>query len=252
MENPSTALPSPTSPEPSATLPAIEPVKPSATLPVPTPTSQLAQTPTLASSATLESTPTATPTAEPVWVRSLEGATVYEAPGAEYPALAFYTEGITLTIVGQDTTGGWLVAAISPYNTGWIASEDVTQADGLQALPLVEAPAGVATATPAPEVPLSVSTEIKDRTDSMNWERPAAFLRISVRAAPGARVFVEVTAPDGKTVFKDIGRTDYTGSYITNFYGGLKQGGSYVITARDEAGNSDSVTISIDRKVNPN
>jgi hypothetical protein len=202
-------------------------------------------------SATLEKPPTETTTAEPVWVQSLDGATVYQAPGKDYPALAYYTEGITLTIVGRNPAGDWLVVAISPYNTGWIALNEVTSIDESQSLPRVDEPAGIETATPMPEIPISISTEF-DRRKFSTTGRNDPVLNIYIKANPGVRLSIEITAPDGKIVFTETGKTNYLGIYTTSYWGALKLGGNYVITVSDEAGNTAKVNIFIDRKVNPN
>ena len=237
-------------------IPTTSPPALTATNPAPTPehtatpTSEPTRTFTPVPSATLGNTPTEAPPLEPVWVRSLNGAKVRQAPGNEYPALAYYTEGITLTIVGRNSAGDWLVAAISPYNTGWIAANDVSPVDGLRAVAQVAEPAGVATATPIPEIPISISIEFDERFSPFT-HREDPVIDIYVKASPGKRVYVEVTAPGGSTVFFDRGKTDHTGIYKTTYYKSRRLGGDYVITASDEAGHTAEVRIFVDNKTNP-
>jgi len=180
--------------------------------------------PNLAEAAPLPQGANATRAATPspnAWeVTTQEGARVYPGPGTDYPWMAIYSAGITLTVAGENSLGNWLAVEVSPYNQGWIRASEVITSTPLDGLPLAAEPSGLATVTPVPRVELSL-TAFDGHYQFMNINSKGVFgtvrepaLVYEVTTAEALQSFVlEVFSPTGKLVYKRRLKTDDEGTY---------------------------------------
>lgn len=123
---------------------------PAVTITSPTETPTLAPLPPLVTAApTLAATPTATQTALPTPTVSVEGTVLAlglnlrEGPALAYPVVLSLPQGTIFTVLGQDSSGGWLFVALANGQTGWLDRSFTTYT----------APARVVAAPPLPPTP---------------------------------------------------------------------------------------------------
>ncbi len=60
-----------------------------------------------------------------IYLQTQEKARAYSGPGEQYPLLAIYSQGITLTVTGRTDDTTWLQVNLSPYQKAWMKTGDL-------------------------------------------------------------------------------------------------------------------------------
>ena len=200
------------------------------------PTATASATPTTPPSPTPTDTPTATP--EPVVIEgvTLSDAEVYAGPSNQYPWMATYSTGITLTVLGCDDSLSWLAVEIPPQQIGWVTETDLQLSFPMTELPLAPTPEALPTVAPltGSTIQLTLVKQLFPATEYFHSYQSAT--AIVQTAQPKTPFTIEVFSEKGKLVFRERSMTDAAGKQ-TIYLPWRQAEGKYRVVATNEAGD---------------
>lgn len=169
----------------------------------------------------------------------------YQGPGEQYPLLAIYTQGITITVTGRTPDKSWLQVAITDYNTAWMPADSFVEGSSLEALPLAATPAGLATVIPTLTPPLTVRMElVQNNSEGFPW--PGQRFKIYVHSRqPFTRINIIFYNEAGMQVMKYSGATDAQGYFTNSYMSGVLTDGAYTVVVTDMSGNTAQASATI-------
>jgi len=239
-----------------AARPTVEPVTPTAAAtqavaaPTQPPTGSPTQPPATPGPSAPPSTPTPretsspspTPTEKADLAITQRQALVYAGPGEPYPLLVTYAAGLTFPVLGKSAAGDWLIIPINPYQTGWIASLDVSAEADLESLAVVlPDPAAI----PTPNI---VQAKVKVSVHVEYLRNNPGLVTITLTdMTPGIFYQIEVFNPKGKRIKRISMTGTESGKDHDWLEGGTLPAGQYTVIVTGSNGESVQKQFSLER-----